>query len=207
MSEPVRRSPLARGAAARGARVALEAGWEVASSFGDQEAEARALRESVGVADVSLRGKVDVRGAVDRVLASAGDAFAARISPTWALLLAGPNGEGAILDRCGGIADGVLVTDATHLLAGFALVGPRVDDALERLTSWDPASLGAGDAAAAPIAGVPSVAIRRTEGPGAVEVYLGSESAAYAWDAIDEVVSGLGGRPVGLEVLRAAGWR
>jgi glycine cleavage system aminomethyltransferase T len=205
--EAIRRSPVTRWAVARGARVALEAGWEVAASFGDPDREAEALRGSVGLADVSLRGKVDVRGAVEGPLALAGDAFVARLSPTWALLLVGPGAEGAILDRLGNGGAGALVTDATDPYAAFAVAGPRADDAFERLTSWDPASLGAGEAAAAPVAGVPAVLARRTEGPAAVEVLVGSEWGAYAWESILEVVSRVGGAPVGLEAMRAAGWR
>jgi len=205
--DAVRRSPVARAAVAGGARVVPEAGWEVAASFGDPEREAQALGGSVGLADVSFRGKVDVRGALEGPLALAGDVFVARLSPTWALLLAAPGEEGSLLARLGGPGEGALVTDATHLLAGFALAGPRAGDALERLTSWDPATLPPGEAAPAPVAGVPAVLARRTGGPAAVELFVGSEWGTYVWEAIDEVVSRLGGAPVGLEALRAAGWR
>ena len=37
-----------------------------------------------------------------------------------------------------------MVTDVTHLFAGFALAGPRLPDVLARPTSWDPASLARG---------------------------------------------------------------
>jgi glycine cleavage system aminomethyltransferase T len=99
-----------------------------------------------------------------------------------------------------------MVTDATHLLAGFALAGPELHTVLERTTSWDPSSLAPGEAAGAPIAEVGALLVRRDLSVPVLEVYVGTESARYAWEVLSGVVSELGGAPVGWQALRAEGW-
>ena len=39
------------------------------------------------------------------------------------------------------VGTAAMVTDVTHLYAGFVLGGSPLSDALARLTSWDPATL------------------------------------------------------------------
>jgi glycine cleavage system aminomethyltransferase T len=100
-----------------------------------------------------------------------------------------------------------MVTDVTHLYAGFALAGLSLPDALARLTAWDPWTLDAGEATGAPIADVRAIVVRREASVPLLEVWVAMEFARYAWRSILEVVERLGGEPVGWEALRGQGWR
>jgi glycine cleavage system aminomethyltransferase T len=204
----VRRSPAARLASHSGPVFVEEAGWEIPVSYGDDAAERSAIRERVAIADVTARAKVDVRGNVPPMLPVPPDTTVARLSAGWALVLAGPDQEGSVLRALAPVAaPDVMMTDATHLYAGFALAGPDVDGVLERVTSWDHAALTPGDAAAAPIAEIPSVIVRPVLAPSVVEVYVPSELGRYAWQELFDVVGSIGGAPVGWQALRAEGWR
>ncbi len=207
MSEPVRRSPLARIHEGIGADLDREAGWELVANYGNESMEGAAVKDAVGLVDVTARGKIDVRGALDGALSTAGDALTARISPEWALVLTEPGGEEVLVPKMESAAgSGAMVTDATHLFAGFALVGPALPEALERLTSWDPATLKPGSATGAPIADVRAVLIRRDLDVPVLEAYVATESARYAWEAVLDAVRRTGGGPVGWNALRAQGW-
>jgi heterotetrameric sarcosine oxidase gamma subunit len=58
-----------------GARFVSRAGWQVPQTYTSPEDEAGAIREGVGVADLSSRGKLLVRGDADATLELLGDAF------------------------------------------------------------------------------------------------------------------------------------
>jgi glycine cleavage system aminomethyltransferase T len=185
-----------------------EAGWEIPASYGDDEAERAAIRDRVAIADISARAKVDVRGRIPDPLPSPADTVLARISADWAVMLGAPDAEGRLVRAIEPLAGSdAMVTDVTHLFAGFALAGPDLAAALERITSWDPATLAPGEAAAAPIVEVRALMVRRDFSVPLLEVYVATEFARYAWDALSGVVAGLGGGPVGWQALRAEGWR
>jgi glycine cleavage system aminomethyltransferase T len=205
---PIRRSPAARLSSRRGAVFVEEAGWEIPASYGDDAAERAAIRDGVGIADITARAKVDVRGDLPEEIFVPADAIVARISREWAVVLGEPNAEADLLrpvERLAGPR--TMVTDVTHLFSGFALVGPRVPDVIERATSWDAAALGRGEATGAPIADVRALMVRRDMAAVVLEVYVATELARYVWEALSEVVDGLGGAPVGWQALRAEGWR
>ena len=100
-----------------------------------------------------------------------------------------------------------MVTDATHLFACFALIGPRLPEVIQRATSWDPATLARGEATGAPIADVRASLVRRAIAPVVFEVFVATEFARYVWETLSGIVSDLGGAPVGWQALRAEGWR
>ena len=207
MNGPLRRSPLARMHEGLGAAVDREAGWELVAHYGNEAAEGPTLKDAVGLADVTPRGKIDVRGALDGALSSAGDALTARVSNEWALVLTEPGGEELLLPKMEPAAGpGTMVTDATHLFVAFALAGPALPEALERLTSWDPATLKPGSATGAPIADVRAVLVRRDLDVPVLEAYVATEFARYAWEVVLDVVRRTGGGPVGWNALRARGW-
>lgn len=208
IAPPVRRSPMSRLHAQRGVVTELEAGWEVPVAYGDGTEETMRLHESIGLADLTPRAKIDLRGKIDDGLRAAGDSLVARIDPNWALVLDAPGSEEGLrttLELSAG--DGAMVTDATHLFAGFAFAGPRLDDALARLTSWDPSTLAPGGATGAPIGDVRAIVVRRDLAVPILEVYAATEYARYAWETFATVVDGLGGGPIGWRALRAKGWR
>ena len=207
MNEPVRRSPLARSHADLGAVLDREAGWELVAHYGDEAAERGTLLERVALADVTARGKIDVRGSLEDALSAAGDVLSARIADDWAVLLCEPGGEDVLLPKVGAAAGaGSMVTDATHLFVGFALAGPELPEALARLTSWDPASLAAGEATGAPIGDVRAVVVRRDLPLPVLEAYVATEFARYAWETVLDAVRRAGGATVGWRALRGEGW-
>ena len=208
MRVAIRRSPAARLSSRRGAVFTDEAGWEIPASYGDDEAERGAIRDRVAIADISARAKVDVRGRIPDPLPSPADTVLARISAEWAVMLGGPDTEGRLMRAIEPLAgSGTMVTDVTHLFAGFALAGPDLADLLERTSSWDAATLAPGEAAGAPIVEVRALMVRRDLPVPVLEVYVATEFARYVWEALSGVVAGLGGGPVGWQALRAEGWR
>jgi glycine cleavage system aminomethyltransferase T len=205
---PVRRSPAARLASRRGAVFVEDAGWEIPASYGDDAAERAAIRDGVGIADITARAKVDVRGELPEEIFVPADAIVARISREWAVVLGEPNAEAGLLRAVERLAGPrTMVTDVTHLFSGFALVGPRVPDVIERATSWDPAALARGEATGAPIVEVRALMVRRDIAAVVLEIYVATEFARYVWEALSGIVGGLGGAPVGWQALRAEGWR
>ncbi len=208
MSVAVRRSPMAGAHAKLGARIEPRAGWEIVGGYGDDDAERRALRERVGLGDVTPRGKIDVRGDIAGPLRGAGGGILARIAEDWALVVTGAGAEPDVMSAMEAAARGarVMVTDVTHLYAGLALVGPAVPEVCARLSSWDPATLQPGDATGASFGDVRAVVLKREGGPPTLELYFAAESGRYAWETVAGVVARLGGRPVGWAALLAEGW-
>ena len=208
MRAAIRRSPAARLSSHRGAVFTEEAGWEIPASYGDDAAERGAIRDRVAIADVTARAKVDLRGRIPDMLPTPADTVLARISAEWAVMFGGPDAEGRLIRAIEPLAgSGTMVTDVTHLFAGFALAGPDLAAVLERTTSWDPTTLAPGEAAGAPIVEVRALMVRRDLSVPVLEVYVATEFARYAWEALSSVVAGLGGSPVGWQALRAEGWR
>lgn len=207
MRKAIRRSPAAGPSSRLGAVFVEEAGWEIPASLGDDAAERAAIRDRVAIADVTPRAKVDLRGRIPAGLPLPVATFIARISAEWAVVLGGPDAETRLIGAIEPLAGpGAMVTDVTHLFGGFALAGPDLPVVLERTTSWDPTTLAPGEAAGAPIAEVRALVVRRDLSVPALEVYVPTELARYAWEALSGVVSELGGAPVGWRALRAEGW-
>jgi glycine cleavage system aminomethyltransferase T len=204
----IRRSPAARTSSRRGAVFVEEAGWEIPASYGDDAAERAAMRDRVAIADVTARAKLDLRGDLPDVLSLPADAIAARISPEWALVLGVPDAEATLLRATEPlVGPRTMVTDVTHLFAGFALAGPGIPDVVEHATAWDLATLAPGEATGAPIAEVDAVLVRRDLVVPVLELYVAAEYGRYVWETLSALVAGLGGEPVGWQALRAEGWR
>jgi glycine cleavage system aminomethyltransferase T len=207
VNDVLRRPPAARLHEGIGAVVEVEHGWTVPASYGDEAAERAAIREGAAIADVTPRGKLDVRGDVEGPLAAAGGELIARISPEWALVLTPPGGDDAlrpVLEAAAGPR--AMVTDATHLFAGYALCGPAVPGVLARTSSWDPSSLQPGGACGAPLADVRAVIVRRDLEVPVLEVYVATEFARFVWEVLHGATVSLGGRAAGWRALREEGW-
>ncbi|HEY8677036.1 MAG TPA: hypothetical protein VIN39_00185 [Candidatus Dormibacteraeota bacterium] len=205
--DPVMRTPAHRLHSLSGARFERLQGWEIPAAYGPVEVERAAIREGLAIADVTPRGKVDVRGPVDDILAGftrGSEEQVARISAGWALLLTSPGGGDhwlPIAERAAGPSG--MATDATSLYTGIALLGPIADQLLARLTAVDTSTLGKGDAVGLQLARIPALLMFGTR---AIEIYAGSEYGRYLWRTIAALAGTLGGRPVGWEALAAEGW-
>lgn len=208
---PVMRSPINAIHLQHGGRLSRSDGWEIPRDYGDLERERAAIREGLGLADITARGKLDIRGAVDTALGTLPQthgAALARVSRNWALVLTPPAGLGASLELMKRAAGSeTMVTDATSIYAGIALLGPRVDDLLLRLIGIDPATLRPGDCLATQMLRVPAILLRRELPLNIVETYVPAEFARYAWDAVFEVARPLAPEAVGWDGLQAEGWR
>jgi glycine cleavage system aminomethyltransferase T len=226
--DPVMRSPLHRAHERLAATFGRDGDWEFAASYGGEAAEAgtRAVAEGVGVADITARGKVDLRGAI-------GDLFAriARtsegwepgtivpiepapseehpgligpISDRWAILFCPPSSLDTRmeeLDRPSSAA--TMVTDVSSQYAGIALTGPKTADLLERITPFDIRGLEPDACVATRALELTAIVLRREP---VVELWVSASSARYAWEAVLHAGAHLGAAPVGRDALSTLGW-
>jgi len=207
MIEPVMRTPAHRLHAAIGARFERRHGWEVPAAYGPPEDERAAIRQSVVMADVTARGKIDLHGPVEEMLSrfpAGPEVLLARLSAHWALILTGPDG----LDRWLRVAEEAagpsgMATDATSIYTGIALLGPKAGEVVGRLTATDVSTLADGGATGLQFARIPAILVRRER---AVEIYAGAESGRYLWRTVTAVVLKLGGRAAGWDALQDEGW-
>jgi glycine cleavage system aminomethyltransferase T len=207
----VMRSPINARHHTLGATLTIEDGWEVPRHYRNVECELTAIREGLAVADITARGKIDVRGRVDSALASLPQtrgATLARISRNWALVFTPPAGLAAALSLLVSAASrDTTVTDATSIYAGIAMLGPRVPDLLSRLITANPESLLRGHCLATQLLRIPAIMLGRELPVTVVEAYVPSELASYAWDAIFNAAQPLAPEAAGIDALRAQGWR
>ena len=83
------RSPIEWAHRRAGARIATRAGWRVVGDYGAPRAEADACRRSVGVADLSFLGKLELQGSPTVAAIVAELAGGARLAPGQATLADG----------------------------------------------------------------------------------------------------------------------
>lgn len=215
MTDALRRTPLHDVHVALGAKMVPFAGYEMPVQYPTGiTAEHRAVRESVGLFDVSHMGEFIVRGPgavafVDSVTTN----HVARLEVGQAHYSTILNERGTIEDDClvYRFADHLMVVvnasnrakDLAHMnahRAGFdctledvsdriallALQGPRAQEILAPLVAADLESIGYYRFAVATVAGVPDVVVSRTgyTGEDGFELYLDAASAVRVWEAI-----------------------
>lgn len=129
--------------------------------------------------DLSLAGKVEVRGDVGAIAAGPGEELV-RLSPHRGLMLTDGN-PADVVDRLR--AAGLRAYDATGALAGLAVTGERV---LRRLTDLDLGSLPA----AGPVAHVPAVVLR--DDGERFRVYVAQELGHYLAECVLDALAGEG---------------
>jgi hypothetical protein len=134
---------------------------------------ARALDGADGLSDLSLLGKVEVRGALDELPA---DVEVLRITPRRALVVCAP-------ERCAEVLESTsaLALDMTAALAGIELEGDRL---FRRLTDLDPSALPA----AGKVAGVPALV---AGGEGRYRIFFPQEYGHSVVEAVRDLQKGL----------------
>jgi len=133
---------------------------------------ARALAGSTGLRDLSLLGKVELRGGE-----VPDDVEAIRITPHRVLLLCEPERCAELLETASGLA-----IDLTGALAGIELEG---DVLMRRLTDLDPAQLPA----AGKVAGVPAVVT--SSGGSRYRIFFAQEVGHSVVEAVRDLQDGL----------------
>jgi len=156
---PVRLTALYHEHVAAGADLVERDGWLLPRSYGNLAAEQAAVREAVGLLDISESDKVDLKS--DDLDAALGAAFKGigrveigravptgeggttrvyRLTDGQALLVTPPGAVQRTLATLGNVASAqscIHLTDLTSALCGVRLAGPRAPAVLERLSSHD----------------------------------------------------------------------
>jgi len=206
-AEAVMRSPVHHHHVARGARFIRESRWDLPAGYAGTDAERRIIRDGLAIADITARGKADLRGSIGDLRARVplpADSVFARLSSSWALVLTPPGAIEAWIPAAEEAAgESTMVTNATSVYAGFVVLGRQVQALLNRLTALDLSRIEPGMAVGTQVVKVPGLVVR---GERAVEVYVGSEYGRYAWESLLTIGHPLGLEPVGWDALRAEGW-
>lgn len=185
------RSSMERDAEAAGARLELRSGWNVAVEFDGTDAERARCATSVGFADLSHLGKLEVwgeHGLELRVAERRNGAWWCPMTPDRALVIGTPPAiEGSI--------------DVTTTFAALTVVGPLARELFARFTAIDLRP------EVTPVHGWRPGSVART--PGAIlresdERYLmlfGAALGHYMWTTVADAAAALGGGPVGVDAL------
>jgi heterotetrameric sarcosine oxidase gamma subunit len=214
---PIKLSPVS----ARGKTTVERAGWRVAATFSTAEAETAAAQRSVGLADLSAWGKIQIQGAealaalrsafgnapadIGAVTALAGGLLACLSRDAWYLTVP-PGGEAAALDQLRGKLQGFAhAVDVTHGYAAFLLAGPNSLDVLPKVCGLDFRSRAFPNRTVrqSSVARLRTIIIR-DDLPGGVpafHLHLGRSEAEYLWDTLLDAASEFGGQPVGATAL------
>ena len=221
-------TPLAARHAELGARVIEFGGWLMPVQYSSIVEEHRAVRERVGLFDLSHMGELFVEGP------EAGVALAAALTTNPPALTIGRAHYSMIVAPDGGVIDDLIVyrlgeerflvvanasnaavvSDAlAERLAGFkailddgslatgllAVQGPRAIDVLRPLTDVDLAALRYYAIAEGSVAGIPALVARTGyTGEDGFEVFVETGRTVELWDALLAAVRAADGVPVGL---------
>lgn len=221
-------TPLAQRHLDLGARMIDFAGWVMPVQYGSILEEHRAVRERVGLFDLSHMGELLVEGP------TAGEALAAALISDPPALAVGRAQYSMICAPDGGVIDDLIVyrlaedrfmvvanasnadvvsdalaerlsgtkavIDDQSLATGLvALQGPRSVDVLAPLTDLDLGALRYYGIADGHVAGMPALVARTGyTGEDGFEVFVPTQRTGELWDALLEAVRAADGMPVGL---------
>ena len=220
---PLARSPIEWAQRSVGAEFDERAGWRVVTGYGAVEKEAAACRSTVGVADRSCLGKLELQGdsaTVASIVASL--AGGAELEPGqavladevwWCPLTTGrvlavtvPEATARVRDalEAAGAGSFASVTELTSAFGSNAVVGPLARETFARVTALDlrPDRFAPGAFAPVSVARTPGMLLR--EGGDRFLHLFGAGYAHYTWTVFIDAARHLGGRAVGDDALRAA---
>jgi heterotetrameric sarcosine oxidase gamma subunit len=224
--DAVARSPLEREALAAGARIERRDGWNVAVAFDGPERERLVCRETVGFADQSALGKIEIQASASELAAivavgSPGERLelgrATRAAGAWwcpytperTLVLCDPADAAPLLERleeaAGAVPGLASVVDVTTAHGALAIAGPLARELFARFTAIDlrPQVTPVRGFRPGSLARVPGAILREAE-----ERYLmlfGAALGRYVWTVVADAAESLGGAPVGFDVLARIG--
>ncbi|MDQ4141204.1 MAG: glycine cleavage system aminomethyltransferase GcvT [Bacteroidota bacterium] len=213
---------------ALGAKMVPFAGYNMPVRYSSDLEEHHAVRQSVGIFDVSHMGEFMVRGPqalelIQRVTSN----DAAKLTDGKVQYSCFPNEQGGIVDdllvyrfnqeeymlvvNASNIqkdwdwlnkynTNGVELENISDNISLFAVQGPKTVEALQPLTSVDLSKMVYYTFTVAEFAGVPDVIISATgyTGAGGFEIYVPNAHARTVWDKIMEAGAPFGLKPIGL---------
>jgi glycine cleavage system aminomethyltransferase T len=217
---PIARSPMEHSARAAGAVFGVRDGWNVAVSYGGgSEHEAEACRRTVGWADVSPLGKLELHGPPAQLEAIAaqcgatltlgeavrvGDAWWCRLTAGRALAICEPAALPALrgqLLKAAAAAERASLVDVTTNFAAMVIAGPLAREVFARFSALDlrPSRTPVGALRPGSIGRQPGLLICVAR-----ERYLftfGWATGEYVWSIVADAALHLGGRPIGADAL------
>lgn len=213
---PVARSPMEGPARAAGGRFEARDGWSVAADFGSPDAEREATRATVGFADLTALGKLELQaGATDLAsLAPAGLELGrvTRTAGTWwaplaaerALAICEPSRTAGLreeLESGAAAFEGASVVDVSSAFAALALAGPMARETIARFCALDlrPAVSPVGSLRPGSVARTPGILV--CEAPDRYLMLFGTALGEYMWAVVADAAESLGGRPIGIDAL------
>ncbi|HEY6636860.1 MAG TPA: hypothetical protein VIZ61_04175 [Solirubrobacterales bacterium] len=220
---PVLRSPIEWALRDRGANFTDRAGWRVVTDYGNHAAELAACRESVGVADLSYLGKLELQaepGIVSSIVAELTGGGAISLGngrlheEVWwcpmtmgrVLALSPPERTAEVRDLLEAASSAVSfasVVDMTSAYGSNALAGPLSRETFARTMALDlrPNHFEVRDFAPVSVARTPGMVLR--QGPDLYLHLFGAGFADYIWTVFVDAAEHLGGRAVGTAALDA----
>jgi glycine cleavage system aminomethyltransferase T len=204
------RSPMERQAAAAGATFEERHGWNVAVRFDGLDAERERARSTVGFADLSHLGKVELQGAQPHQLELG---TATRVDGMWwcpytaerTIVLCEPADLADLREQLFEHAAGrdglTSVIDVTTAFAAIAIGGPLAREVFARFTAIDLRDQ------ITPLRGFRPGSVGRT--PGAILregehrwlMLFGAALGQYMWTVVADAAESLGGGPVAPDAL------
>ena len=208
------RSPMAPGAEAAGATFEQRAGWEVATSFTDPDTERALCESSVGFADVSHLGKIEIQGDVSAITGHdlelgralrAQDAWWCPYSAQRAVVLCAPGDTVALRDHLtasAADASGLSsVIDVTTSQGAMTIIGPLAREVFARFTAIDLRPQVTPPHAFRPGSVARTGGAILCEAPDRYLMLFGAAFGQYVWTVVADAAGHLGGGPVGVDAL------
>ena len=187
-------------------------GWQVPLFFAAAGDEARCVRESVGLADLSWMLKFDLKGYGLKSPPALGEgAFLWVLGPLHCLVTCEPSGRGGVMERLQPLQAGgselslpppISVTEVTSVYAHFLLAGPRCRQVLGKLTSLNLSDSSLPDLSCgqASLAHVHAIILRKdVDSIPAYHLLVSREYGESVWDSVVHAGHEFHLSPFGLE--------